>query len=202
MRVTKYLLVRQLLCAVHPRERHLEKPGRVVCSSVVLCYVRCYLCCASQERGNVSAVPMAPRVFFQPLSSALPTQGSANSADSVTQRDSCTLNRSSDTPEFTWLSHSNLRSVAPKVLLFLLLIGEWHQILLFSARNLRFLSSYCSQTQKLPISLLTHFQNLFSTSPFSLTWANSSFDLLPKTIIKQSIPSISVFLHANLPELP
>ena len=31
----------------------------------------CYGCCASQESINVSAVPMAPQVFFQPLSSRL-----------------------------------------------------------------------------------------------------------------------------------
>lgn len=64
-----------LLCEVHLRDRHLEKPGRVVCSSVVLCYVWCYLCCASQKRRNVSAVPMAPRVFCQSLSSRLAYPG-------------------------------------------------------------------------------------------------------------------------------
>lgn len=45
------------------------KAGRVVCSSVVLCYVWCYLCCASQKRRNVSAGSAAPRVFCQSLSS-------------------------------------------------------------------------------------------------------------------------------------
>ena len=31
----------------------------------------CYGCCASQERMNLSALSMAPRIFFQPLSSSL-----------------------------------------------------------------------------------------------------------------------------------
>ena len=35
----------------------------------------CYGCCAHQERINVSAVPMAPRVFFQPLSSSFAYPG-------------------------------------------------------------------------------------------------------------------------------
>ena len=35
----------------------------------------CYGCCASQERINVSALPMAPRIFFQPLSSSLTYPG-------------------------------------------------------------------------------------------------------------------------------
>ena len=35
----------------------------------------CYGCCASQERINVSAFPMAPRVFFQPLSLSLAYPG-------------------------------------------------------------------------------------------------------------------------------
>ena len=42
----------------------------------------CYGCHASQERMNMSAVPMAPCVFFQPLS--LPTLGSVNSVNSKT----------------------------------------------------------------------------------------------------------------------
>ena len=32
-------------------------------------------CCANQERINVSAVPMAPQVSFQPLSSSLAYPG-------------------------------------------------------------------------------------------------------------------------------
>ena len=35
----------------------------------------CFGCCASQERINVSALPIAPRVSFQPLSSCLAYPG-------------------------------------------------------------------------------------------------------------------------------
>ena len=35
----------------------------------------CYGCCASQERINMSAVPTAPRVSFQPFSSSLSYPG-------------------------------------------------------------------------------------------------------------------------------
>ena len=35
----------------------------------------CYGCCASQERINMSAVPTAPRVSFQPLSLSLAYPG-------------------------------------------------------------------------------------------------------------------------------
>ena len=50
----------------------LSQPGERLCCG----------CRASQERINVSAVPMAPCVFFQPLS--LPTLGSVNSGNSKT----------------------------------------------------------------------------------------------------------------------
>ena len=181
---------------------------------VMLCY--CYGCCISRERRSITAAVPARReemclqfLRLLPSSHLLPASQLAPSLPWVPRtgrtvwrgETAGTLSRISGTPDFASLSHSNLGSVTPKVLLFLLLVGEWHQSLLSSARNLRFLSPYCSQTQKLPILLLTHFQNLFSTSPFSLTWANSSFDLLPKIIMKQSIPSVLVFLHANLPEL-
>ena len=43
----------------------------VVCRYVVLCYVCCSSCCASQERINVSVVPKAPGIFFRPLSLCL-----------------------------------------------------------------------------------------------------------------------------------
>ena len=46
--------------------------------------VCCYSCCTSQERINMSAVPMAPWVFFQPLGSRLPTLGSVISVNSKT----------------------------------------------------------------------------------------------------------------------
>ena len=47
----------------------------VVCRYVVLCYICFCGCCASQKRINVSAVPMTPPVFFQPLSSLLAYSG-------------------------------------------------------------------------------------------------------------------------------
>ena len=66
------------LAAAVSRERRLVTaavPARSegVCSYVVLCYGYCYGCCASQKRINMSAVPMASRVFFRPsgLSSCL-----------------------------------------------------------------------------------------------------------------------------------
>ena len=54
---------------------HVEKPWRVVCDYVVLCYVCCNNCYASHEIINVSAVPMAPPFFFQPPSSILAYPG-------------------------------------------------------------------------------------------------------------------------------
>ena len=42
---------------------------------VMLCYVRCYGCCTSQKRINASVVPMAPSIFFRPLSSHLAYHG-------------------------------------------------------------------------------------------------------------------------------
>ena len=47
--------------------RLLCQPGDRLCW-VGLCYGCCHDCCASQARINVSAVPAAPHVFFQPLS--------------------------------------------------------------------------------------------------------------------------------------
>ena len=43
-------------------------PARREVVLVRLWYGCCYSCCTSQERINRSAVPMAPQVFFQPLS--------------------------------------------------------------------------------------------------------------------------------------
>ena len=42
---------------------------------VRLCYGRCYSCCISQERINVSAVPMPPQLFFQTLNLCLAYPG-------------------------------------------------------------------------------------------------------------------------------
>ena len=44
----------------------------------------CYGCCASQEKIKVPVFPMAPRVFFQPLSSSLAYPGFSNSVNSKT----------------------------------------------------------------------------------------------------------------------
>ena len=44
----------------------------------------CYNCHVSQDRINVSAVPTAPRVSFQPLRSCLAYPGSTNSVNSKT----------------------------------------------------------------------------------------------------------------------
>ena len=46
-----------------------------MCHYVVLCYICFCGCFASQKRINVSAVPMTPPVFFQPLSSRLAYPG-------------------------------------------------------------------------------------------------------------------------------
>ena len=62
----------------------------VVWGYVVLCYVCCYGRCASQERISMSAVPKAS---CSNLSSALPTMGSANSADSVSSKTIGIVNR-------------------------------------------------------------------------------------------------------------
>ena len=74
MRITSYPLSHRLLC-VRLYMLHLQKPRRVVCGYAVLCYVRCCGCRVSQERINVPAVPMDPRIFFQPLSSHLAYHG-------------------------------------------------------------------------------------------------------------------------------
>ena len=69
----------------------------------------CYGCCASQERINMSSVPMGLCVFFQPLS--LPTLGSVNSVNSktngITNRISNTVNllvSTSPGSMFLWLA--------------------------------------------------------------------------------------------------
>ena len=62
-------------CSVRIYELHPEQPCRAVCIYVMLTYVCCYSCCTSQERTHVSAVPMAPWIFFQPLSLHLAYHG-------------------------------------------------------------------------------------------------------------------------------
>ena len=56
-----------------PQEERVEllrQPGERLC-----CVRLCYGCCTSQERINMSAVPTAPRVSFQPLSLSLAYPG-------------------------------------------------------------------------------------------------------------------------------
>ena len=58
-----------------------------VCSYAVLCYVCCYSCRVSQDRINVSAVPAAPRVSFQPPSSCLAYLGFRERCGQCEQQD-------------------------------------------------------------------------------------------------------------------
>ena len=60
-------------CSVSIYKLYLETPWRTVCGYAVLCY--CHGRWASHERIDVSAVPMAPRVYFQPLSSCIAYPG-------------------------------------------------------------------------------------------------------------------------------
>ena len=59
----------------------------------------CYGYHSSQERINMSVVPMAPRNFFQPLSSHLAYPGSANREDSV---------KSKMTGSVSWINNTRL----------------------------------------------------------------------------------------------
>ena len=71
-----------LLQAIY--ELHLKKQRHYCCVMAVsdgsateerIEHVYCYSCCVSQERINVSAIPTASRVSFQPLSSRLAYPG-------------------------------------------------------------------------------------------------------------------------------
>ena len=85
------MLYEVLLCLCHGYIRVmswlLSQPGERLC----------YGCHASQERINMSAVPTAPRVFFQPLSSCLDYSGFRNSEDSVNNETTGLTNRISNT---------------------------------------------------------------------------------------------------------
>ena len=61
-----------------------------VCGYVVLRYGYCYGCRASQKRINMSAVPMASRVFFRPsgLSSCLAYPAFSEQCRQCEQQDS------------------------------------------------------------------------------------------------------------------
>ena len=92
MHIPGYSLAHGLLCEVPLYELHHESPGccytgatvarhhgyviwGYVLATLWLCYGCCYGCCPSQERKNVSVVPTAPCIFFQPLSSSLTYPG-------------------------------------------------------------------------------------------------------------------------------
>ena len=124
MNITRYLLGHELLCAERLYGLHLEndsitavsiglavrgetiacplpqllhQPGERLCC-VRLCYVCCYSCCSSQERINMSAVSMAPHIFFKPLSSHLAYhEFSEQCTHSVNSETVGTMNRISNT---------------------------------------------------------------------------------------------------------
>ena len=62
------------------------------CGSCYSCCISqersCYCCCASQERINMSAVPTAPCVFFQPFSLHLAYPGFSKQCKQYEQQDS------------------------------------------------------------------------------------------------------------------
>ena len=77
----RYLLGHTLLLFLSICKFHLEK-----CQEVYA-FMWCVCCCqVSQERIGVSAVPMAPSIFFQLPVHALTTSGSANIVHSETGR--------------------------------------------------------------------------------------------------------------------
>ena len=84
---------RAAFCSVSICKLHLESP----CGCVLLGYVMAAAtsCCASQQRLNMSAIPMAPRIFFQLLLSSclvLSTMDSVNTVHSAMQWGKCNLN--------------------------------------------------------------------------------------------------------------
>lgn len=74
-------------CSVSKYKRHPEKPGRVVCSYVVSCYVCCYWLLKQPERRH--CVQFLGLLAFSSslLACAPPTMGSGNSAHSQTHQD-------------------------------------------------------------------------------------------------------------------
>ena len=73
-----------------------------VCGYVVLCYVYCCSCCASLKRTNVSAFPMAPRIFW-PLSSHLAYPGFNEQCGQCEQQYSWCYEQ--DEEQYNWLPH-------------------------------------------------------------------------------------------------
>ena len=112
MHIMRYLLGHGL-CAVHLYELHHESPGSCYTGAtleqyhgyvmallwlhLVMLWLLLWLLCqpgerlcygyhSSQERINMSAVPLSPCIFFQPLSLHLAYPGSMNREDSVNSK--------------------------------------------------------------------------------------------------------------------
>ena len=81
MRITKCSLGYELLCAEGICEPHIERGWHLLLHHGCVCWV-------SQERISVSAVPMAPRVFFQLVSSHLASPGFSKQCGQCEQQDS------------------------------------------------------------------------------------------------------------------
>ena len=122
------------LCLVGIYELHLRKRWHYCCVTAVsvgsateerIEHVYCYSCCVSQERIDVSAIPAASRVSSL-LAHALPTLGSANSADSVTSEANGVTNmmiHNTHLPEvfsglYTAFVGSIFRAILPQVICF------------------------------------------------------------------------------------
>ena len=82
----RYSLGHRLLCVVCLYKLHLEKALK---GCVRLCYVisAATAGCANQKKINVSAVSVAPCVFFQPLSSRLAYHGFSEQCTQCEQQD-------------------------------------------------------------------------------------------------------------------
>ena len=79
-------LLRWGYTGVTPRLCHARLCYGSIMAMLWLCCGCCYGCCVSQERRNVSAVPVAPQVFIQPLSSHLACPGFSQQYE---QQDNC-----------------------------------------------------------------------------------------------------------------
>ena len=86
-------------CSISQEKMVLQplcKPGERWC-----CVRLCYGCCVSQERINVSAVPTAPQVSFQPLTSHLACSGFSKQSRKCEQWDNwCCEQDQQDTKDF------------------------------------------------------------------------------------------------------
>ena len=75
--VMLWLLQGSVMVMLWPLLQLLRQPGERLC----------YGCQASQERIKLSSVPMAPQVFFQPLSLCLAYPGFSEQCGQCEQRD-------------------------------------------------------------------------------------------------------------------